>query len=235
MLSRAASLAEEIEGAIVSGEIALGSRLGTKDELRRRYFVAYGTLNEALRILQQRGYVTSRTGPGGGLFASVPSANLRLSHLILGFREGGSMADCAAVRHALESSVAVDAARSRTRADVGALEEIVENMAANAGDPAEYLRYNWLLHRRIAQTCKNRILGNLYCTLLDASEAELTSVVADRGFAAEVKRNLAVHREIVAAIADGSAARARRAAEGHEGFFSEIPSASRAALRRQRR
>src|SRR5271169_6065326 len=123
MLSRAASLAEEIEGAIVRGDVALGSRLGTKDELRRRYFVAYGTLNEALRILQQRGYVTSRTGPGGGLFASVPSASLRLSHLILGFREGGTMADCAAVRRALEPSVAVDAARSRTRTDVGALEE----------------------------------------------------------------------------------------------------------------
>jgi DNA-binding FadR family transcriptional regulator len=234
MVSRAASLAEEIEGAIASGEIPLGSRLGTKDELRRRYFVAYGTLNEALRILQQRGYVTSRTGPGGGLFASAPSGSLRLSHLTLGFREGGTMADCAAVRHALEPVVAVDAARSRTRADVEALEAIVERMRASAADPAEYLRQNWLLHRRIAETSRNRILGNLYCTLLDASEAELTEVVADRQFAEDVKRNLAVHREIVAAIADGSAARARRAAERHEGFFSAMPGGSRAALRRQR-
>jgi DNA-binding FadR family transcriptional regulator len=234
-VSRAAALAEQIEGAIVKGEIPHGSRLGTKDELRRRYFVAYGTLNEALRILQQRGYVTSRTGPGGGLFASLPSASLRLSHLILGFREGGTMADCAAVRHALEASIAVDAARSRSRADVDALEEIVEAMAGHIDDPTEYLRYNWMLHRRIAQCCKNRILGNLYCTLLDASEAELTAVAADRDFAREVKRNLAVHREIVAAIADGSAARARRAAERHEGFFSERPRGSRAALRRHRR
>lgn len=234
MASRAASLAEEIEGAIVSGSIALGSRLGTKDELRRRYFVAYGTLNEALRILQQRGFVTSRTGPGGGLFASLPSANLRLSHLVLGFREGGTMADCAAVRHALEPSVAADAALSRTRRDVAALETIVAAMGEHADEPAEYLRCNWLLHRRIAQTCSNRILGNLYCTLLDASEAELTEVVADREFSGEVKRNLAVHRELVAAIADGSAARARRAAERHEEFFSELTAGSRVRLGRHR-
>jgi len=99
-------------------------------------------------------------------------------------------------------------------------------MLSNAGDPAAYLRDNWRLHRRIAQTCKNRILGNLYCTLLDASEAELIGVIADRGFAIGVKRNLAVHRELVASIANGSAARARRAAERHEAFFSERSSSA---------
>ena len=93
--SRAASLADEIEAAIVAGDIASGDRLGTKDDLRRRYDVAYGTLNEALRILQQRGYVTSRTGPGGGLFATIPTSSDRLRHLLSGFPEGGSLRDCA--------------------------------------------------------------------------------------------------------------------------------------------
>ena len=77
VISRAAVLADQIEAAIVEGDIPPGSRLGTKEDLRRRYDVAYGTLNEALRILQQRGYVMSRTGPGGGLFASLPTASLR--------------------------------------------------------------------------------------------------------------------------------------------------------------
>jgi DNA-binding FadR family transcriptional regulator len=131
------------------------------------------------------------------------------------------MADCNVIRHALETSVAVDAALSRTNADIAALEEIIESMEANAGDPAAYLRDNWRLHRRIAESCKNRILGNLYCTLLDAGEAELTGVIADRGFAIGVKRNLAIHLELVTAIANGSATRARRAAERHEAFFSE--------------
>ena len=50
--SRAATLADEIEEAIVTGKTPSGERLGTKDDLRRRYDVAYGTLNETLRRIR---------------------------------------------------------------------------------------------------------------------------------------------------------------------------------------
>lgn len=218
-MSRAAVLADHIEAAIADGAIAAGSRLGTKEELRRTYDVAYGTLNEALRMLQERGYVTSRTGPGGGLFASSPTANLRLCQLVLGFREGGTLADCAVVRHALEEPVALDAARSRTRTDLADLEATMTRMTAACGDAREYLHENWQLHRRIAQICSNRILGNLYVTLLDASESELQDVFPDPSFVAEVDANLAAHRAIVDAIAAASDRRVREAIRAHEAFF----------------
>lgn len=219
-MSRAAVLADQIEAAIVEGTIPVGSRLGTKDDLRQQYDVAYGTLNEALRILQQRGYVTSRTGPGGGLFASSPNASFRLSHLILGFRDGGTLADCAIVRHALEEPVALDATRWRTAEDVADLRAIIERMAAAVSDPRRYLLENWQFHRRIAQACRNRVLGNLYCTLLDANEAELKDVMPSPQFAATVAENLAAHRAIAEAIADGSIEAAKRAMEAHQAFFS---------------
>jgi DNA-binding FadR family transcriptional regulator len=218
-MSRAALLADHIEAAIAAGAIAAGSRLGTKEDLRRTYDVAYGTLNEALRMLQERGYLTSRTGPGGGLFASSPTANLRLSQLILGFREGGTLADCAIVRHALEEPVTLDAARSRTRADIADLETIMTRMTAACGDARDYLYENWQLHRRIAQICSNRILGNLYVTLLDASESELQDVFPDPSFVAEVDANLAAHRAIVDAVAANSEERVRAAIRAHEAFF----------------
>jgi len=223
VVSRAAVLADQIEAAIVDGAIPAGSRLGTKEDLRRQYDVAYGTLNEALRILQQRGYVTSRTGPGGGLFASAPNASLRLSHLILGFHEGGTLADCAVVREALEGPVALDAARSRTPADVIELEAIVERMAAACGEPRRYLLENWQLHRRIAQICRNRVLGNLYGTLLDANESELRDVTPAPEFAANVEHNLDVHRQLVAAIAAGSEEHTRRAIRAHRAFIRQRP------------
>jgi DNA-binding FadR family transcriptional regulator len=217
--SRAALLADHLEAAIADGAIAAGARLGTKEELRRTYDVAYGTLNEALRILQERGYVTSRTGPGGGLFASAPTANLRLSQLVLGFREGGTLADCAVVRHALEEPVALDAAASRTRADIVELEAIMTRMSAARRDARAYLHENWQLHRRIALICRNRILGNLYNTLLDASEAELQDVFPHPSFVATVDDNLAAHRAIVDAIVAGSPALVREAIRAHEAFF----------------
>jgi DNA-binding FadR family transcriptional regulator len=212
-------LADQIEAEIVDGATPVGSRLGTKEELRRRHDVAYGTLNEALRILHQRGYVTSRTGPGGGLFASTPTATLQLCQLVVGFREGGTFADCAVVRLALEEPVALDAARSRTRADVADLEANVARCAAARTDPAAYLYENWQLHRRIAQICSNRILGNLYTTLLDASETQLREIVPHPSFEATVDENLAAHRALVDAIAAGSEEQVRAAVHCHERFF----------------
>jgi DNA-binding FadR family transcriptional regulator len=222
VISRAASLADEIETQIVTGEIGSGQRLGTKDDLRQRYDVAYGTLNEALRILQQRGYVTSRTGPGGGLFASIPTASTRLRHLLSGFPEGGTLKDCAEVRHALEEAVTLDATRSRTRADVADLNAILERMAATTGDPSAYLHENWRLHRRIAEMCSNRVLGNLYITLLDANEPQPGVAVPDRHRTADANENLLAHRELIDAVASGSAERARRAVAAHEAFFAPV-------------
>jgi DNA-binding FadR family transcriptional regulator len=221
--SRAAVLADQIEAAIVAGDLSAGSRLGTKDDLRHLYDVAYGTLNEALRILQQRGYVTSRTGPGGGLFASVPTASLKLSHLILGFREGGTLSDCAVVRHALEGPVTLDAAAARTRADVADLEAILGRMAAVRHDARAYLYENWQLHRRIALIGRNRVLGNLYRTLLDANESELHDVTPDPRFSQSVDANLSAHRAIVEAIASGSRERVNAAIAAHEAFFFDPP------------
>lgn len=222
IISRAAALADEIEAAIVNDEIPAGTRLGTKDDLRQRYDVAYGTLNEALRILQQRGYVTSRTGPGGGLFASIPTASTRLRHLLSGFPEGGTLKDCAEVRHALEEAVTVDATRSRTRADIAELYELLEGMATQTADPSAYLHENWRLHRRIAAICSNRVLGNLYVTLLDANEPQPGVGVPDRYRTANAEENLVAHHELVDAIASGSVERARRAVEAHEAFFAPV-------------
>jgi DNA-binding FadR family transcriptional regulator len=220
--SRAATLADEIESAIVAGTIASGERLGTKDDLRRRYDVAYGTLNETLRILQQRGYVTSRTGPGGGLFATIPTSSDRLRHLLSGFPEGGTLKDCAEVRHALEEAVTVDATRSRTRADLADLRRHLRAMDASTGDPTAYLHQNWALHRRIAECCRNRVLANLYITLLDANEPGPGVAAPDRHRAANAEENLVAHTELVEAIASGSLERARRAVASHEAFFAPV-------------
>ncbi|HEY4441741.1 MAG TPA: FCD domain-containing protein [Candidatus Elarobacter sp.] len=236
--SRAAALADEIEHAIVAGKVRSGERLGTKDDLRRRYDVAYGTLNETLRILQQRGYVTSRTGPGGGLFATMPTSSDRLRHLLSGFPEGGTLKDCAEVRHALEEAITVDATRSRTRADLADLRRLLKAMESSTNDQTAYLHQNWELHRRIAECCRNRVLANLYVTLLDANEPGPGVVAPDRERVANAAENLTAHVELVEAIGSGSVERARRAVEAHEAFFAppsdraSVPARPTAARRR---
>jgi DNA-binding FadR family transcriptional regulator len=235
MTSTASSLADEIQAAIVAGDLSGGDWLGTKDDLRRKYDVAYGTLNETLRILQERGYVTARTGPGGGLFATIPSSSDRLARLLSHFPEPGSLRDCAEVRHALEEAVSVDAARSRSRTDIADLRRILAGMADATTDGAAYLHQNWRLHRRIAACCRNRLLADLYVTLLDANEPQPGTLMPDRHRTAPPAENLIAHEELVAAIASGSVVRARAAVAAHEAFFAPVNDQPLRAVRTSRR
>src|SRR4051812_44075816 len=58
-VSRAESVARELESEILAG-VEPGTRIGTKDELRRRFGVAVATVNEAVRLLELRGLISVR-------------------------------------------------------------------------------------------------------------------------------------------------------------------------------
>ena len=73
-LSRAEALAREVEEEIAAGILSTGDRLGTKDDLRLRFNVAVATVNEAIKLLDARGLVEARPGPGGGVFVASPAS-----------------------------------------------------------------------------------------------------------------------------------------------------------------
>src|ERR671933_1664313 len=75
---RAEAVARDLEAEIFGGRLTPGDRLGTKDDLRRRFRVAVATVNEAVRLLETRGLVEARPGPGGGVFVAASSARVAL-------------------------------------------------------------------------------------------------------------------------------------------------------------
>ena len=210
-VSRAEAVARRVEAELSDARISPGERLGTKNDLRVRYGVAAGTLNEAIRLLSDRGLVEARPGPGGGLFAKAPSPSTRLAQLVPSFREGGATtSDSLVVRHALEPLIVADAAAHATPEAAAALREIVGRMAAALDEPAAYLRANSELHERIAAMSPNTVLAGAYLAVL--------------GFAAEqpsedrvppTRQSLQVHRDLVEAIAAGDQQKAARAVKRH--------------------
>src|ERR1019366_10124334 len=105
--SRAARLAEEFEARIRREERQPGERIATKHELRERFGVASATINEAVRLLETRGVIEARPGPGGGIFVarSAVRSAVRFAHVhtVLGFpSESTTYRDCLLVRDALE-------------------------------------------------------------------------------------------------------------------------------------
>ena len=167
-ISRAEELSRRLEQEIVDNGLPAGERLGTKEDIRNRFGYAVATVNEALRLLETRGLIEARPGPGGGMFVASPSSRVRLNHLVLGFKvDDAPFTDCLAVRNALEPLVCREAAANCKAADAKALRGIVARMRKQEDNPKAFLRLNWDLHRRMAKMDVNAPLKTLYLTLLD--------------------------------------------------------------------
>ncbi len=169
--------AEQLATMVMSCEP--GDRLGTKDELRAACGVSVGTFNEALRMVQARGLVTVRSGPGGGLFASRQSAMVRLGNSMLALDDdAASVADAFRLRHALDPLLVEDALEHASAHDITSLRAELDQMkvASETGDSAEFVRANWALHARIAEISPSAMLRSFYLNLLEITESHLLDV-----------------------------------------------------------
>ena len=200
-LSRAEALARELEEEISAGVLSTGDRLGTKEDLRQRFNVAVATVNEAIKLLDTRGMVEARPGPGGGVFVADPASRMRRGPMVMGFTwTEATMDDYHEVRSALEPLIVRHAARRRNAADIRALQTILANMESHLDKPLSYVRYNTAFHRRIAKLTGNAPLRSLYLTLLDFFENDLAQGLLPPAVDAA---NLDVHRQLLDAIVAG--------------------------------
>lgn len=211
---RPQALAQLIEERITTAELRPGTRLGTKRELQDEYGVATTTVNEAIRVLENRGLVQAKPGPGGGVFVAKRSGWLALSGLVLDFRNSlTTVSQVLEVRDAIEGLIATDAALHHRKRDIMDLRRLLTVMGRHLEDPPGYLRANWAFHRRSAQLCVNEFARGLYEGLLDFAEAELGNVQRAEGF--DGATNLATHQELLDAIASRDPDRVAAAVERH--------------------
>lgn len=192
--------------AAIAEAAAPGDRLGSKEELRAACGVSVGTFNEAIRLLQARGLVAVRPGPGGGLFAAEQSPMVRLGNSVLALdAEQTSVADAVRIRDALDPLVIEDALWHASPAAIAEMRDQVERMsrAVDAGDPVAFVRANWGLHALIAGVSPNAMLRSLYTSLLDLIESHTLSVLPVDGLPLPeyIAQRHQLHSGLVEAIA----------------------------------
>lgn len=200
---RAEHAAERVAALIET--VPPGSRLGTKEELRTLCEVSVGTFNEALRLLQSRGLVTVKPGPGGGLFSAEPTPMVRLGNSVLALdAQQDDVADAVRIRDALDPLLIEDALWHASPADIAGLHKHITAMeqAVDAADPVAFVQANWRLHASIAAISPNTLLSSLYTSLLDLIESHTLSVLpaSDQPLSEYIHQRCELHRNLVQAL-----------------------------------
>jgi DNA-binding FadR family transcriptional regulator len=216
--SRAEAAASAVEQRIADAGLSPGTRLGTRSELGELLAVAPSTVSETIKLLEARGRVVTRTGPGGGVFVAEPGVGLRLARSMM--QVSGSEAEVAyalEVRDVLESAVIVSAAEAaHPPADLAGMQRAMQALR-EATETPEFYRRNLEFHAEVADLCQNPLLRTIYRSLLEVVQARDPKLELLPGQNASKlrARRTKVHQDVADAIALGDTSAARAAAIAH--------------------
>ena len=206
---------ERLLTVIKLGVVGPGERFPAERDLAVQLGISRITLREAIRELQQAGYIESRRGRSGGTFVTYrPPAPSRGELRRLAREDGGRLTDALTFRMAVETGAAQLLALGPGGPGAAGVREVLQARLAdvNRASPQDYRRLDTLFHLSIAE-----LTGS---TLLAAACADARLRLNDLLNAIPVlKRNIdhtaRQHAAIVHAILAGDAELARRAVAEH--------------------
>ncbi|GEB47701.1 FadR/GntR family transcriptional regulator [Streptomyces cacaoi] len=256
-------VAEQIEERILSGELPAGSRLPAERELVRQFDVGRSTIREALRVLQSSGLVRSRPGdPLGAEVLGVSPDNLSQALGRLTRSHLSGPAELVQFRMLLDAESYRLAARLHTEEDLARMTALADRMAGCAdgephggaqgdargsgsgdrhggtrGDAHAFSRADAEFHRVVAEASGNALLAlcarAVHDAVVEVIEGKLAHARQAGDGADWMRRSVAHHREILAALAAGDGARAAALGRAalYESYAPQLPERDRARLR----
>lgn len=213
----------QIQTAILDGEIRAGERLPPERELCDMFQTSRGTLREALRILEQKSLIEIRLGASGGAYVKASNAELMAENLaMLIDSKTVSLEHLAEFREGVEGTVCALAARRATANDCLELQILLEQ-AKNYRDKGlsewnNFVRVDEKIHMTIA-----KVAGNpLYNFVLNSVHANI-HLYYDKFLTvgmSEFEENYQQLKTIITAIADHDPETAANEARKHVRLFS---------------
>lgn len=208
-------VAADLRRQIIRGELKEGDALPPETALMEQYGVSRPTLREAFRVLEAESLILIQRGARGGGRVQTPNREVaaRYAGLMLQY-QGATLRDVFDARVLLEAPCAAALARRRTRADLHALHEALDEYDGVADDPEKAVRLHDEFHSMIVRLAGNQTLTLLSDILQDiVDQAHLSRAVADIGTPEQERvrrRTVKTHRRLVELIeardADGAEA-----------------------------
>jgi DNA-binding FadR family transcriptional regulator len=169
--------ADFIREKIIAHELKPGERVSPDWLAPEALGISRGTAREALKILEYQGLVTSKTGPGGGVFVTEvrPADAIQMLDNLFLF-EAPSIADIYAVRKKLEPELAAAVAGRLSDAAITALQDTIRLYEDEPETAEEEYRQRLAeldFHVELARNCDNALLGFI-CTFLASLLRDMT-------------------------------------------------------------
>jgi DNA-binding FadR family transcriptional regulator len=206
---------ERLLTAIRLGLVGPGEKFPAERDLAIQLGVSRLTLREALRSLQQAGFVESRRGRFGGTFVMASPPATARAELLRQLREDGArLDDVLTFRMAVETGAAQLLAQAVAGPIPPAAAEVLPaRLAALAtARPQDYRRLDTLFHLAIAELTGSQLLA---AACADARMRTNDLLNAIPLLPRNIDHTAAQHTAIVAAILSGDPDRARRAVAEH--------------------
>ncbi|WP_433463775.1 FadR/GntR family transcriptional regulator [Spirillospora sp. CA-128828] len=203
---------ERLLQAIKLGVVDRGERLPPERELAPLLGVSRVTLREAIRAVQQEGYVESRRGRFGGTFVTYERPKPRQSDLKRALAQmGDDLNDTLTFRMAVETGAAQILATARL---TEAQRELLRTRLAelDAAGPDAYRRLDTLFHLTIAEMTESALLSAA-CADARMRVTDLLNAIPVLG--PNIEHASFQHAAIVEAVLAGDPEAARRAVAEH--------------------
>jgi GntR family transcriptional repressor for pyruvate dehydrogenase complex len=195
----------QIHELITAGRFKARDQLPSERELAETFKVSRTSVREALRALETKGLIVSRTGTGN-FVADLPVESLvgPLARLLID--EKKALADVFEMRKLIEPHIAALAAERATRNDIARLKSIVAKQSAAVSRGETGVEADAELHFSIGRATRNHALQKLVSGLM-----EMLSRSREESLQTNERRESSIdaHRRIIGAIEKHDKTRAR--------------------------
>lgn len=211
-------VAENLKLSIISGQFKPGEKLPSERDLSEQFRVSRVAIREALRTLENSGFITTRQGSTGGAYVT----ELTFEYLVNAFldlflSDKISIPELHQVRLLIEPQVARLAALKITPEYAQRLMEALETEELPITTLSVDVDRKQRVHFILAEMCENRFFEALMRSLLKLTKRVIEAVNPDP----DTVHPTGMHRSVVESVIAGNAEAAFEAMEKHTIDFGE--------------
>ena len=211
-------VANQLKQSILLGHFNTGDKLPAERELAEEFQVSRVAIREALRKLENSGFIVTRQGTTGGAYViDLTFEQLINAFLDLFLAEKISVPELHQVRLLIEPQVAQLAASRITPEYAQRLKHALEVEELPVSSLSEDMERKQKVHIILAEMSGNRILEGLVRSLMGLTRRAVEAAEADPRF----MHPAGMHHPIVRAVLEGDAEAAASAMKKHTIEFGE--------------